>query len=178
MNGHIPVRKRYIESSLDELAMEIEAYEHREERPKPAGYHSDAHEEPELPKEPPSPPVVIATPEAGPSRETEQKEEEEAMTIVELLKTTEEVQLLTFYFLHVLPTYLCASCLVVQMAFTGHFHLHGELLQSALHSMIPARLFSFCLNRAPPGSFRFSSSPFPFWCPVHCYVADVVFVLP
>ena len=106
VNGHIPVRKRYIESSLDELAMEIEAYEHREERPKPAGYHSDAHEEPELPKEPPSPPVIIETPEAGPSRETEQKEEEEAMTIVELLKTTEEVQLLTFYFLNVLPTYL------------------------------------------------------------------------
>lgn len=81
LNGHIPVRKRYIESSLDELAMEIEAYEANEERPKPAEYHhngdstDEQHAEPESPKEPPAPIAVIATPEAGPSHEKMEIEE-------------------------------------------------------------------------------------------------------
>ena len=96
LNGHIPVRKRYIESSLDELAMEIEAYEANEERPKPAEcYHNgdntdEQHHdaEPESPKESPPPIVVIATPEAGPSYEKVEIEE----PAEEPVKTPVEVQ--------------------------------------------------------------------------------------
>ena len=94
LNGHIPVRKRYIESSLDELAMEIEAYEANEERPKPAEYHhngdstDEQHAEPESPKEPPAPIVVIATPEAAPSYEKVEVEE----SVEQLVKTPVEVQ--------------------------------------------------------------------------------------
>ncbi|XP_078380855.1 uncharacterized protein LOC144663698 isoform X1 [Oculina patagonica] len=80
LNGHIPVRKRYIESSLDELAMEIEAYEAHEDKSKPAEYlngdHTDEQQdEPEPIREPPKPIVVIATPVAGPSHEKVQREE-------------------------------------------------------------------------------------------------------
>ena len=100
LNGHIPVRKRYIESSLDELAMEIEAYEANEERPKPAGYYNgdttdEQHDEPEPPRDPPAPPreppaqiVVIATPEAGPSYEKVETEE----PVEEPVKMPVEVQ--------------------------------------------------------------------------------------
>ena len=94
VNGHAPRRKRYIESSLDELAMEIEAYEHSdEERPKPPGYFGRAQgaddEEPELHREP----VIVAASQAGPSRDKERKEEE--IAIAELLKSTEEVRVLS-----------------------------------------------------------------------------------
>lgn len=94
LNGHIPVRKRYIESSLDELAMEIEAYEANEERPKPAEYShngdstDEPHAEPASPKEPPVPIVVIATPQAGPSCEKvdiEEPVEEPVKTPVEVM---------------------------------------------------------------------------------------------
>ena len=94
LNGHIPVRKRYIESSLDELAMEIEAYEANEERPKPAEYShngdntAEPHTPPESPKEPPAPIVVITTPEAGPSYEKVEIEE----PVEEPVKTPVEVQ--------------------------------------------------------------------------------------
>lgn len=96
LNGHIPARKRYIESSLDELAMEIEAYEANEERPKPAEYYhngdstGEPHAEPESPKEPPVPIVVIATPQAGPSYEKveiEEPAEEPVNTPVEVQST-------------------------------------------------------------------------------------------
>ena len=92
LNGHIPVRKRYMESSLDELAMEIEAYEANEERPKPAeDYHNgdnadEEHAEPESPEEPPTPIVLIATPQAGPSYEkmvTEEPVEQPVKTPIE-----------------------------------------------------------------------------------------------
>lgn len=71
INGHIPVRKRYIESSLDELAMEIEAYEANGEKPKHASYENgmdtvEQHDEPELMSEPPAPIVVMATPVVEP----------------------------------------------------------------------------------------------------------------
>lgn len=93
LNGHIPVRKRYIESSLDELAMEIEAYEANEERPKPADYYNgdttdEQHDEPEPPRQPPAPIVLIATPEAGPSYEKVETEE----PVEEPVKTPVEVQ--------------------------------------------------------------------------------------
>ena len=94
LNGHIPVRKRYIESSLDELAMEIEAYEANEERPKPVEYYhnGDNTDEPdaapESPKKPPAPIVVITTPEAGPSYEKVEIEE----PVEEPAKTPVEVQ--------------------------------------------------------------------------------------
>ena len=94
VNGHVPRRKRYIESSLDELAMEIEAYEQSdEEKPKRVGYSGRAKETDEEP-EPHREPVIVAVPQAGPSRDSEQKEEEEEMTIAEMLKLTEEVHLL------------------------------------------------------------------------------------
>ena len=94
LNGHIPVRKRYIESSLDELALEIEAYEANEDRPKPVEhYHNgdstdEPHAEPESPKEPPVPVVVIAPPQAGPSYEKVEMEE----PVEEPVKTPVEVQ--------------------------------------------------------------------------------------
>lgn len=93
LNGHIPVHKRYIESSLDELAMEIEAYEAHEDKPKPAEYYNgdnteEQHDEPEPIREPPEPIVVIATPVAGPSHETVQREE----PVEEPVKTPVEVQ--------------------------------------------------------------------------------------
>lgn len=93
LNGHIPVRKRYIESSLDELAMEIEAYEANEERPKPAEFCNgdntdEQHAEPESPREPPTPIVVIAAPEAGSSYKEVEREE----LVEEPVKTPVEVQ--------------------------------------------------------------------------------------
>ena len=96
LNGHIPVRKRYIESSLDELAMEIEAYESHEEKPKPAGYCNgvdtdEQHDEPEPHREPPASIFVIATPEAGPSYERAEHIEE---PVEEPVKTPVEVQIL------------------------------------------------------------------------------------
>ena len=103
LNGHIPVRKRYIESSLDELAMEIEAYEAHDGKPKHSEYYNgdntdEQHDEPEPVREPPEPIVVIVTPEPGPSYETEQREKpvEEPVTLVatpveEPVKTLVEV---------------------------------------------------------------------------------------
>ena len=104
LNGHIPVRKRYIESSLDELAMEIEAYEAHEDKPKPAEYHNgdntdQQHDEPEPIAEPPEPIVVIAAPEPGPSYETVQREE----PVEEPVKTPAEVQHQDKYFYTVHP---------------------------------------------------------------------------
>lgn len=102
LNGHIPARKRYIESSLDELAMEIEAYEANEERSKPAEYYhngdstDEQHAEPESPKEPPVPIVVIATPQAGPSYEKveiEEPAEEPVKTPVEETPDVAEVEI-------------------------------------------------------------------------------------
>ncbi|XP_068734932.1 uncharacterized protein [Montipora capricornis] len=96
LNGHVSTRKRYIESSLDELAMEIEAYEHGEEvTPKENGYHRDTHvtetyEEPEPQRESVSPPVSLTELEAEPSFETLRKDEDELEAIAELIKSTEE----------------------------------------------------------------------------------------
>lgn len=90
INGHIPVRKRYIESSLDELAMEIEAYEANDEKPKKANYENgvntdEQNDEPELITESPAPIVVMATPVIEPVREKVVKEpvEEPVKLIVE-----------------------------------------------------------------------------------------------
>ena len=98
LNGHVSTRKRYIESSLDELAMEIEAYEHGGEvTPKENGYHRDTHvtetcEEPEPQRESVSPPVSVTELEAEPSFETLRKDEDELEAIAELIKSTEEVK--------------------------------------------------------------------------------------
>ena len=80
LNGHIPVRKRYIESSLDELAMEIEAYEAHDDKPKPADYYNgvdtdEQHDEPESHSELPAPIVVMATPVVVPMPEKERAKE-------------------------------------------------------------------------------------------------------
>lgn len=89
INGHIPVRKRYIESSLDELAMEIEAYEASDEKPKKADYENgvntdEQNDEPELIKETPSPIVVMATPVIEPVVEKVVKEPvEEPVKLIE-----------------------------------------------------------------------------------------------
>ena len=90
INGHIPVRKRYIESSLDELAMEIEAYEASDEKPKKADYENgvntdEQNDEPELIKETPSPIVVMATPVIEPVVEKVVKEPvEEPVKLIEV----------------------------------------------------------------------------------------------
>ena len=91
INGHIPVRKRYIESSLDELAMEIEAYEANGEKPKHASYENgvdtvEQHDEPELMSEPPAPIVVMATPVVEPVLEKVKVKEavEEPVKLVEV----------------------------------------------------------------------------------------------
>ena len=92
VNGHIPLRKRFIESSLDELAMELEAYEQGEQKPKVHDDHvNDTQETEDLHTEPELSPVVIATDEAETSRDTEQMEDESERAIVELLKLSGEV---------------------------------------------------------------------------------------
>lgn len=92
VNGHIPLRKRFIESSLDELAMELEAYEQGEQKPKAHDDHvNDTQETEDLHTEPELSPVVIATDEAETSRDTEQMEDESERAIVELLKLSGEV---------------------------------------------------------------------------------------
>ncbi|XP_058956250.2 uncharacterized protein [Pocillopora verrucosa] len=93
INGHIPVRKRYIESSLDELAMEIEAYEANDEKPKHASYENgvdtvEQHDEPELMSEPPAPIVVMATPVVEPVLEKAKVKE----AVEEPVKLVEEVE--------------------------------------------------------------------------------------
>lgn len=97
MNGHASPRKRYLESSLDELAMEIEAYEHDEEGgPKENGYHGDeevteAFQEPEPQREPVSPPVEVSELETEPAYESQHKDDEELLAMAELIKSTETV---------------------------------------------------------------------------------------
>lgn len=97
MNGHVSPRKRYLESSLDELAMEIEAYEHDEEGgPKENGYHSDAEvteafQEPEPQREPVSPAVEVSELETAPAHESEDKDDDELLAMAELIKSTEAV---------------------------------------------------------------------------------------
>ncbi|CAH3106882.1 unnamed protein product [Porites lobata] len=91
VNGHIPLRKRFIESSLDELAMELEAYEQGEQKPKTHDDHvNDTQETEDLHTEPELSPVVIAADEAETSRDTEQMEDESERAIVELLKLSGE----------------------------------------------------------------------------------------
>ncbi|XP_044180155.1 uncharacterized protein LOC114969895 isoform X5 [Acropora millepora] len=95
LNGHVSPRKRYLESSLDELAMEIEAYEHDEEGgPKENGYHSDAEvteafQEPEPQREPVSPAVEVSELETAPAYESEDKDDDELLAMAELIKSTE-----------------------------------------------------------------------------------------
>ena len=97
VNGHIPLRKRFIESSLDELAMELEAYEQGEQKPKAHDDHvNDTQETEDLHTEPELSPVVIATEEAETSRDTEQMEDESERAIVELLKLSGEVWCMPF----------------------------------------------------------------------------------
>lgn len=97
VNGHIPLRKRFIESSLDELAMELEAYEQGEQKPKAHDDHvNEAQETGDLHTEPELSPVVIATDEAETSRDTEQMEDESERAIVELLKLSGEVWCMRF----------------------------------------------------------------------------------
>lgn len=97
LNGHVSPRKRYLESSLDELAMEIEAYEHDEEGgPKENGYHGDAEvteaiQEPEPQREPVSPPVEVSELETEPAYESQHKDDEELLAMAELIKSTETV---------------------------------------------------------------------------------------
>lgn len=80
LNGHIPVRKRYIQSSLDELAMEIEAYEAHDDKAKPADYYNgvdtdEQHDKPESHSELPAPIVVMATPVVVPVQVKERAKE-------------------------------------------------------------------------------------------------------
>ncbi|XP_074633049.1 uncharacterized protein LOC141891908 isoform X4 [Acropora palmata] len=95
LNGHVSPRKRYLESSLDELAMEIEAYEHDEEGgPKENGYHGDeevteAFQEPEPQREPVSPAVEVSELETAPAYESEDKDDDELLAMAELIKSTE-----------------------------------------------------------------------------------------
>ena len=97
VNGHIPLRKRFIESSLDELAMELEAYEQGEQKPKTHDDHvNDTQETEDLHTEPELSPVVIAADEAETSRDTEQMEDESERAIVELLKLSGEVWCMRF----------------------------------------------------------------------------------
>ena len=97
VNGHIPLRKRFIESSLDELAMELEAYEQGEQKPKTHDDHvNDTQETKDLHTEPELSPVVIAADEAETSRDTEQMEDESERAIVELLKLSGEVWCMRF----------------------------------------------------------------------------------
>lgn len=97
VNGHIPLRKRFIESSLDELAMELEAYEQGEQKPKTHDDHvNDTQEIEDLHTEPELSPVIIAADEAETSRDTEQMEDESERAIVELLKLSGEVWCMRF----------------------------------------------------------------------------------
>ena len=90
----------------------------------------------------------------------------------------------TFSQSYLLPSYLPrASGLgppaLALEAFTECFHLSQStaIVCSSLRDF-PARLFSFFINCAPPGSlWSSSSSSFSFWCPGHCYVAVVVLAL-